>query len=1161
MSDELRVQQLVKEVLDSERTPEEVCADCPELLAEVRKRSQQMLRMVAAELEAMFPTPAPNQPAQDVDTPAPGNPPTELPRIAGYEVEAVLGRGGMGIVYKARDLRLNRSVALKMLLAGAYAGAEERKRFLREAKAVAGLRHANLVQVYDIGEHEGRPYFTMEYVDGGSLAQRLLGTPQCVRYAGEVVATLAEAVQMAHRGGIIHRDLKPANILLQRKPKIPTDSGTGNLISESVSPAQISDHDCRISDFDPKIADFGLARHSEGGSALTVSGARMGTPSYMAPEQAMGKTSTMGPPVDIYALGAVLYELLTGRPPFRGETPTETELQVIHLDPVAPSRLNPRVPRDLETICLKCLRKAPEGRYATADALAEDLRRFERGEPIAARPAGLVERAAKWVRRHPTGSAILAASFLLAVALIGASWWFMGRWAHLREAIGADLKEAAELRDSARWEEARKALDRAEERLSWAGPGTRKAIGPAGRVGAPSDLDGQFAQARRDLDLVIRLDNIRLKRATRGELVSYKAQANKTYADAFEQEGLGKVHDPPAGVATAVRASAVRGALVAALDDWAICIAEKDQRDWLLEVLRQADPDPEGWRDRILDPKAWDDPVALAELAGTVPVAGRSVSLLLALGERLTEARRDVTLLLKRVQKANPADFWANLILGNALLPLAAREAEGYYRAALAIRPGAAVGYCAVGDALRRQNALTEATEYYERALQLDAGYARAHSDLGLTLQVQGRLNDAIACYRQAVQLDPDYALAHHHLASALRVKGLLDEAYHHCQQAIKLDPNNAEVKACLTSVLLRQGRGSEAVDVWRKAVDANPTDQAAWFGYAELYLFLGQEAEYRRVRRDLLDRFGATKSQYIAEPIGRACLLLPGTEEELRRAVTLIDRAVAAKGSTAEWIYRFTLFAKGLAEYRQGRWASAISMMQGEASKVLGPAPGLILAMAQHRQGQKEQACKILALAIITHDWSAARADSRDIWINHILRREAEALILPKLPAFLEGKYQPQDNDERLALVGVCQFEGRHGATARLYADAFAADPQFADDLAVRPRYHAACAAAQAGCGLGADAAGVEPRERARWRQQAREWLQADLAAWIRLLDSDQARVREGARKALSDWREDPDLPCVRDPGELNKLAADERTEFVALWADVAAALARTEK
>jgi serine/threonine-protein kinase len=1106
MADDSRVEQLLDEILDSERPPEEVCAFYPHLLAEVRRRWHQM-RAVQAGLDALFPTPN-----RGSETPAPFYSGAELPQIPGYEVEAVLGRGGMGVVYKARDLRLNRPVALKMLLAGAYAAPDERERFLREAEAVAGLRHANIVQVYGAADHEGRPYFTMEFVEGGSLAQRLSGAPQPARQAAELLTALAGAVQVAHQGGIVHRDLKPANILL-------TADGTA------------------------KVADFGLARHFGGGPALTLSGSRLGTPSYMAPEQAAGKPDEVGPAADVYALGAVLYEMLTGRPPFRGETATETERQVVAEEPVPPARLNPKVPRDVETICLKCLSKDPARRYASAAALAEDLGRFLRDEPIVARPPGLSERGARWVRRRPTLAVALAASLLAAVAVIAASFWLVVQRGQLRGAVEADLREMEGLQQGARWGEARAVLERADARL--------------GR-GGPDDLRRRLVEARRDLDLVVQLDDIRLRRVTRGELPFYKARADRDYDELFRQAGLGTADDPPERVAAAVSASAIRGALVAAVHDWAVCASDKARRRRLLEVARQTDPDRDGWRLRALDPAAWEDSAALAELARTAPAQHESVSLLLALGEQLRALGGDAIPCLTRAQQEQPADFWANLILGNALLTRNPREAAGYYRAALAARPTAAVGCCAVGDALRRQQDTEQAMDYYAKSLRLDPNYARAHNNVGEVLREQGQVDEAIEAFEKALRLDPDYAWPHHNLALALRAKGREDEADTHYQEVIRLDPENLEARRGVWEYLVRKGRGAEARLGWQKSLASNPPSHDAWFGYAELCLFLGEQEEYRRARRALLDRFGATQDPYVAEPVGRACLLLPGTENELRQAVALTDRAAAAKGSTPSWIYRYFLFAKGLAEYRRGRLDRAVTMMEGEGGKVMKPAPRLVVAMAQHRLGRQREARATLAAAVLSFDWSAPRADSRDAWIRHVIRREAEAMILPNLPAFLRGEYQPRDNDERLGFLGACQFEGRHAAAARLYADAFAAGPVLAKDPTGECRYRAACCAALAGAGLGADEAGLGEAERASWRAQALTWLRADLAAWARKVDADPATNRPLAQKALAHWQADPDLAGLRDSRALVKLSADERKDCLALWEEVAALAGR---
>ena len=1130
MADESRVQQLLDEIFDAELTPEDVCGDCPELLPEVRHRWQQM-RAVDAKINALFPTPAANP---DADTSVRWHPnAAALPTIPGYEVEVVLGRGGMGIVYKGRQVRLNRSVAIKMLLGGAYAGPEERDRFARETEAIAALRHANIVQIYDVGDHDGRPFYSMEYVGGGSLAESLSGKPWSARQAAALVVTLAEAIHAAHQAGIAHRDLKPGNILLD-------DDGT------------------------PKIADFGLARHFNTQPSLTLSGARLGTPSYMAPEQALGKTSLVGPATDVYSLGAILYELLTGRPPFRGESAADTQRQVIADEPVPPAWLNPKVPRDLETICLKCLHKDQERRYATAAALADDLTCFQRGEPIAARPAPLMERLGKWVRRSPSQAATLAASLLLTLIVVSAGLWFVKQQAEQRNAVDAELKAVAGLRDSARWADARVALKRAEERLGWAGL---------------DELRQRIKQARRDVDLATDLDTIRLERVTRGELDYYKRQAGQSYAQTFRQAGFGDLRDPPVQVATLINDSAVRGALLAAVYDWASCASDKDERAWLLEIARQAESDLDEWHQRALDPAAWEDRQELAELTRTAPVTDGSVSLLIALGERIAVVGGDAAGLLQRVQKDHPADFWANLILGNDMLR-AHKDAGAYYRAALASRPQAAVGYCAVGDALRLQTAVDEAVEYYEKAIQIDPDYARAHSNLGQILAAEGRVDEAIASCQRALECDPDYAWAHQNLANALRRQERLDQALSHYQQVLRLDPKNSEAENCIRGILTQQGKAKQVRADWRKKLDDDPSSSAAWHGYAELCLFLGDHEEYGRARRTLLDRFGATSNPYLAEPVARASLLAPGTDDELRQATALIDRATDAKASTPDWIYRYFLFAKGLAEYRQGHLANAISIMEGEASQVMGPSPRLLLAMAQYGQGQHEQARRTLATAVVAFDWSAGQADNRDVWIAHILRREAEAMILPRLPAFLDGKYQPQDDNERVALVGACQFQGAYYAAARLYAEAFTAEPGLAEELirelrlramledkqpagrveelATECRFPAIRCAALAGVGSGQDANQLDDAERAHWRKQARDWLRADLAPWSEILGSGSRSARVLARKMLSRWQADPDLAGLREPSQLDGLPADERKECLMLWKEVDAVLHR---
>jgi WD40 repeat protein/tetratricopeptide (TPR) repeat protein len=397
------------------------------------------------------------------------------PSVPGYDILSELGRGGMGVVYRARQVGLNRVVALKMILAGGHAGDPERVRFRTEAEAVARLQHPGIVQIYEVGEHQGLPYFSLEYCAGGSLERKLAGTPLPAAEAARLVAALARAVQAAHEAGVIHRDLKPANVLLQSSD---SKLEIADLKSEIVNlPSAI-----------PKITDFGLAKRLDGTAGQTASGAIVGTPSYMAPEQAGGKGQEVGPAADVYGLGAILYECLTGRPPFRAATPLDTVLQVVSEEPVPPSRLQPKVPRDLETIDLKCLQKEPHKRYAGAGALADDLERFLEGRPVRARPVTRLERGWKWARRRPALATLLGLLVLAGLSLLGGGLWFT---------VQLDESRRQAEQHALREQQQRTAAD---EQRALAEAAERKARAEASRLAVVSGLAADHAWEAGQLD-------------------------------------------------------------------------------------------------------------------------------------------------------------------------------------------------------------------------------------------------------------------------------------------------------------------------------------------------------------------------------------------------------------------------------------------------------------------------------------------------------------------------------------------------------------------------------------------------------------------------------------------------------------------------------------
>jgi WD40 repeat protein len=492
----------------------ELCRDRPDLADELAW-CMEMLRVMSRAMgrpSAAGSTHGDPLPLAPSGAPPAGRPltPDEAARLAGgvpgYERLEVLGRGAMGVVYKALQRGLNRLVALKMILDSDQASPAERRRFRAEGEAVARLQHPNIVQVYEFGEHDPgrgspRPYLAMEFCPGGSLDARLDATPLPAAEAARLVQTLARAVQAAHAAGVVHRDLKPANVLL-------------------------------AADGTPKVGDVGLAKQLDA-QGQSASNAVVGTASYMAPEQAGGRAREVGPAADVYALGAILYECLTGRPPFRAETLLDTLLQVLNDEPVPPARLQPKVPRELETICLKCLEKAPARRYAGAADLADDLGRYLEGRPVAARPAGPGGRAVKWVRRRPAVAGLLAGIVVLAVAAAGLVGWQYttairerDKARRLADERTAALEEVRRERDKAR-----RAAEDARREVFAGKIGQALAAWRAGDVAAALDLLDLVPQDLRSWEWHY------ARRLVRGGLFSFYGHANWVVGVAFSPDG------------------------------------------------------------------------------------------------------------------------------------------------------------------------------------------------------------------------------------------------------------------------------------------------------------------------------------------------------------------------------------------------------------------------------------------------------------------------------------------------------------------------------------------------------------------------------------------------------------------------------------------------
>jgi serine/threonine protein kinase/Tfp pilus assembly protein PilF len=793
------------------------------------------------------------------------------PEVPGYEILSELGRGGMGVVYKARQCRLNRVVALKMILAGDYAGADAVERIMAEAEIVARLQHPNIVQIYATGDCDGRPYVELEYVAGGSLADRLDGTPWPPRAAARLVESLALAMAEAHRMGIIHRDLKPANILM-------TDDGT------------------------PKITDFGLAKSIENQTGLTRTESIIGSPRYMAPEQAGGHTRGVGPAADVYALGTNLYELLTGRPPFVAPTILATLDLVKNAEPVPPRRLQPGLASDLETICLKCLRKEAHQRYESADALAEDLTRFLNGEPILARPTSSFERAWKWVRRRPSLAALAVVSTLSICSAAGGALWYradLNRQRTLVESRVAGVRGQAHQfvllgQDAIRredWDTARAhlssalALTRTEARLGAMCAAVAKMLGQVDlKIADRTSREGaraRFAVFQRYYDEAVFYQsqytglepeaNHRASRAAaRRALEQFEptsgADAGLAYApDHFDLAEIGvittryyelslilaealaqplpgenAVEQARTALQVLDRAGRVRPPTAVFHERRASCLEQIGDTAGAETERRQAETlarDDDSSVDLFL---AGEDAYHACDYKTAVRAFRRVLSrepdhfwsqYLLAICHLKEHRPSEAQTALTACQNRRPGFVWTYLLKGFAEGEMREFDlAEEDFAQATAIGLGEAERYVMLvnrGVMRVRRGQYESATEDFLAAIALKPDQFQAYLDLAQAFQDRNRLDDALAALNQAIDRAPGQAIVYRARAQLHRLRSNDEQALRDLDRAIDSSSANAQAHAgdYLERALIHQraGRHAEALADCDRALALEP--------------------------------------------------------------------------------------------------------------------------------------------------------------------------------------------------------------------------------------------------------------------------------------------------------------------------------------------------
>jgi serine/threonine protein kinase/Tfp pilus assembly protein PilF len=1060
-----------------------------------------------------------------------------------YQLLKQIGEGGFGVVYLAEQQQpLHRRVALKILKPG-MDSQQVIARFEAERQALALMDHPNIARVLDAGATAaGRPYFVMELVQGVPITEFCDQKNLAIRERLALFVSVCLAVQHAHQKGIIHRDLKPSNILVT--------------VRDGAAVA--------------KVIDFGIAKAL--GQPLTdrtlqTGGAQLlGTPLYMSPEQAGLSSQDVDTRSDIYSLGVLLYELLTGTTPFDSErlrAVSYDELRRIirEEDPPRPSTRLRKVEgrgmkeeggkrggsrssfQELDWIVMKALDKDRGRRYESASAFAADVERYLRDEPVQACPPSARYRLGKFVRRNKRALATGALVAVLLVAALGTAGVFAAWWAQQRAvtaaAVGTALDEVARLCSEGHWLAALAAARRADALLESGGGG--------------QELRRQVQDVLADVRMVVKIEDMRLAATALKDGHFDGAQMDAGYAEAFRTYGIDVAALEPAQAVERIAACSVCTPLAATLDRWAMLRKELHPADerWrhLLAVARGADPD--AWRNRLRDALASGDRAALCELVDVDTVTDVPPSTLVLLGSALinVQAPDRAVALLRQAQRRHRGDFWVNHELARALQRLPAPPWEEVIRAcaaAVAIRPQSPVAHYNLGHAFRSKGALDEAAAAYREAVRLAPHYAFAHDNLGAVLKDQGKVEEAIAEFRLALAIDPKLAMAYSNLGSALLSQGHFDNASAACRKAIELKPNFAPSHHNLAIALKAQGKPEEAVAEFRLAIAAEPTFAAAHTNLGAVLQGQGKLDEAITVYQQAIA--AAPKYALAYDHLGRA-FWAKGKEEE---AIACYRRAIDLNPRDA-WPHSHL----GNALRDQGKLEEAVAHF----NRAIALDPRFELAHGALGQALVEQGRFVEARPSIRRCLELLPGSHRlRAPITSLLQRCEGLLDLEqKLPEVLAGRAEPANSLERLDYAWICSHHKRYADAARMYADAFRASPKLAGDVGSHHRYHAACAAALAGCRRGKDADTLDDSQSARLRRQALDWLRQDLTAWCLLLEKLPDRTRGPGRRMLRRWQWDPDFAGMRGDN-LGLLPDSERQAWQQLWADVEQTLGKAD-